>query len=296
MFDDNLKSRSYRQFMERGEQFIRLTLDCDDPIELRDFVCSFTALGAEYDRFMKEKHPEISGDSSLYVKQVRAGSVIADLIPWMLDPSHMLIASVGAVVAVGGIVSAINSMDEFLERLNNRISPYLKKRGRAPDATKSELTHYEHLLAIPANNSGASVKVASMERITDSETIRVSIEYDTTQAREIQQRLVEHKAELAHLSRADHERVLMQFTETNTTQVKTGKPTGHKVRIGKISQDPRKVFYATDLVKAKIEHEIKEAEDNIYKKVFDVDVNVENLNGRPYAYRITAIHGVENED
>lgn len=278
--------------MEQGGPFIRLTLDCKEPIELGDFVSAFTSLGAEYERFVKFKNPD-SGGATLYIKQVREGSIIADLWPWVAGVGTLALAGGGTVLAALG---GFNVVDEFVERLGNRISQYKSKGGRVEDATKTEIDHYGAFLAAVSHNRDSSMTTAAMERIQGNETTRVVVQFNTVEAQEIQQRLGEHKAELEHLSRVSHERVLMQFTETNTNKAKTGKPTGHKVRIGKISQDARKVFYATDLVKAQMEHEIQEADDNIYKKVFDVDVNVENLNGKPYAYRITAIHGVENED
>jgi predicted nucleic acid-binding Zn ribbon protein len=42
----------------------------------------------------------------------------------------------------------------------------------------------------------------------------------------------------------------------------------------------------------RIRHEIADADENVYKKGFDVDVNVEVRGGRPIAYRVVAVHSV----
>ncbi len=41
-----------------------------------------------------------------------------------------------------------------------------------------------------------------------------------------------------------------------------------------------------------MKHEITEADENIFKKGFMVDVNVETKGGRPVAYRVTNLHQV----
>jgi hypothetical protein len=51
-------------------------------------------------------------------------------------------------------------------------------------------------------------------------------------------------------------------------------------------------LYASDLVEQRIKHEIREADDNVYKKGFIVDVNFQLKGGRPVAYRVTNLHQV----
>ena len=52
------------------------------------------------------------------------------------------------------------------------------------------------------------------------------------------------------------------------------------------------LVYSSDLAEQRIKDEIRTAQDNIYMKGFEVDVNVEVRNGRPIAYRITNLHDV----
>jgi hypothetical protein len=268
--------------MEQGGQFIRLTLDVKEPVELGDFVSSFTALAAEYEAYMKEKHPDQARDATMYVKDVRHGSIIADLVTWAWHTG----GNVGVVMA--GVVL----LDDFVERLEKRIGAYLKKGGRAEGATKQELQHFSQQVAAIANNPDSKIKCAAIEVTNGNETVRAFFEFDTSQAIEIQQRLAEHKAELDHTDRVDHARVLLRFTRTDTTSVRPAEPTGERVIIESLSPKSRKVVYASDLVERRVKHEIRDEEDNIYKKVFVVDVNVEMQNGKPYAYSIKHVHDV----
>ena len=51
-------------------------------------------------------------------------------------------------------------------------------------------------------------------------------------------------------------------------------------------------MYSSDLAEQRIKHEIREAEDNVYKKGFVVDVNVRYVGGKPSVYAIMSVHDV----
>jgi hypothetical protein len=52
------------------------------------------------------------------------------------------------------------------------------------------------------------------------------------------------------------------------------------------------LIYASELVEERIKHEIREADENVFKKGFVVDVNVRSIGGRPVAYAMTHVHQV----
>jgi len=272
--------------MEQGGQLIRLTLDVKHPVELDDFVASFTSLAAEYDAYMKVKHPSLARDATMYVKDVRHGSIVADLITWTWDHKDAALA----------LMSDYVTLEDFVEKLGDRIRAYTKPGGRADGATKTELKHFTEQVAAIANNPGSKMRVAALEVKRGEEEVRVYFEFDTAEAQNIQHRIAEHKAELDHTDRVDHERVLLRFTRTDTATVKPGDPTGERVIIEKLNPKPRRVVYASDIVEARFKHEIREEEDNIYKKAFLVDVNVEMLRGKAFAYNVTAVHEVFDLD
>ena len=100
-----------------------MKLDIDQPIELGEFVGAFTALASEYDRFIRVERPAEAADATLYVKEVRAGCIEADLIAWGLKT---LMLGGGAVLAGA---AAFNTLDEFVERLGKRILEALYDEG-----------------------------------------------------------------------------------------------------------------------------------------------------------------------
>lgn len=78
---DNPELTPYGQAMERGHPYIRLKLEVPDAIELGAFVGAFTAIASEYDRFVRAENNNRPSDATLYVSEVRKGSIIADLLP-----------------------------------------------------------------------------------------------------------------------------------------------------------------------------------------------------------------------
>lgn len=84
----------------------------------------------------------------------------------------------------------------------------------------------------------------------------------------------------------------MVFSQSNVKNMMIGKRTGEKVVIESISDRDLPLVYASDLAEQQIKHEIREADDNVYKKGFVVDVNTEMRGDRPAAYFVTNLHQV----
>jgi hypothetical protein len=64
------------------------------------------------------------------------------------------------------------------------------------------------------------------------------------------------------------------------------------VKIEEISDRSLALVYGSELAEQRIKHEIREADENVYKKGFVVDVNVRSTGGRPVAYAATHVHQV----
>lgn len=283
MVSDKLLSRTYAVAMEQGQPFIRLKLDTEQPIELGEFVGAFTAIAAEYDRYIKKEKPDADPSATLFIHEVRAGCIEADLIPWIA----------GAAAAGIGFLAAANTIHEFVERYGSSLGFYRKKGARSPDATVAQLRDFHDQVAAIAGAPNSALRVAAMEVVNGKEKTRIAFQFDTAEARAIRDHVDEHRSDLEKRSNADHPRVLMRFTRCDISKAKIGKPSGERVRIeavGGVKSLP--LIYASSLAEDRIKHEISEAEENVFKKGFVVDVNVEMSGDRPVAYRVTEVHQV----
>ncbi|MFC7334179.1 hypothetical protein [Rhodocista pekingensis] len=289
-YGDNATASDYRRFMESGTPYLVLKLDTTDPIEIGDFVASFTALASQYEKFIRAHHPDLAPDVSIYVKEVRAGCIEAEFIPW----------AIMGVATLIGVMDKILILEDFIKRWGKRLSPYWSGEGRDEEATKSDISDWMGQVASIAKDPDASARLSCVTYEKDERKERLALEFDTTQARNALDGLRRHKKALEHVGGADYEKVLMVFQQSNTKDAAPGKRTSERVVINKITSKDLPLIYVSDVAAERIKFEIREASDNIYRKGFWVDVNVETRpNGTPIAFRITGYHGMaslDNED
>lgn len=262
-----------------------LRIETAFPIELNEFVSTFVGLGSQYEHFHDNAHPEDRGGARFYVREVRAGSIIAELVPWVVG-----IPSLGAAMAA---VKHANDLVKFVENFQAKLAPYFKRGGRTPDATKGDVADFLKTVQAVAHDESGSLTLAVYE---DGQK-RVSFDFTTAEARAAEGNLLEHRSDMEATTAADHQRVVLRFVRPSAEAGKPGRKGGERAIIDKISPYARPVMYASDLAERRMKHELLEAQGNVFKLLFDVDVNVEvSATGKPLAYRITAVHTVVDGD
>lgn len=273
--------------MESGAPYIRLKLDTDDPIEMGEFVGAFTSIAAQYDRFIRSERPDADPDATLFIKEIRQGCIEAELVPWFL----------GAAGAVGGAITYAanaNTLAEFVERYGKFLGFYKTIGARAAKATMADLNEAIDQVAPIASAPGAALEIAAIEIKNGKHEAKAVFKFDTSEARQIKKNASDHLKVMQSTANATHTRVTMIFVQSNSKTSKAPtKRTGDRVIIDRIAPGRDVALsYASDLSEQAIKHHIREAEDNIYHKGFDVDVIAELRNGKPITYRVTHLHGV----
>ena len=283
---DNPELSPYVRAMEGGLPYIRLRLDVPSVIELSAFVGAFTSLASEYERFMRSDQGK-AADASLYVGEVRQGSIVAVLIPAVASAFPVLATTAGQIL----------DLEEFVRRYSQRLGLFLKPRSpQLGEISKTELRDFSEQVAAIANAPNASIEVAAIEIEDGQHKVKAAFKFDTKQAREIQDKVELARQQIDHASGAEHARVLMTFTRSDIRGAALGKRSGELVQIEIVSDRSLPLIYASELAEQQIKHEIADAEDNVYKKGFIVDVNVETQRGKPVAYRVTHLHQVIDID
>lgn len=266
---------------ERSPHIV-LRLSTKQPIELTDFVRAFTSLASEYERFLRLEHPDIADQSTIYVKHVREGSIEAEL--W------------NAAVVAGGL--AVATMDqslvveEFVKVYGSRLTSFFSPGGRLKGASKGELSDFMGQVAAIANDPNGSASIQAAVYEDKIRKVRAAIQFDTRQAKTATHEIEAQRREIENKEQADHERVLMRFVRPSIERVASHRRTGERALIESVHAKPLAVVYASDLARERIQHEMKENASNIFRLLFDVDVNVELSQGKPVAYRIAAVHDV----
>jgi hypothetical protein len=139
-------------------------------------------------------------------------------------------------------------------------------------------------------NASSTLEVATFE--DDERKVRASLRFDTSDAKKIEKTIYGELELRAEKDNLDRERVLMIFTRSDVGDAAVGQRSGERVVIDEISQKPLAITYGSSLTEERIKHEIRESDENIYKKGFSVDVRVQSRGGTPVAYSIMHVHDV----
>lgn len=231
---------------------------------------------------MRSEHPNLNSEAEIYVKQIRQGSIVADLIP-------VIVPGLGAALAA--MDSAI-IVEDFIKRYGTRLSAYFEKGGRDDTANNSDLKDLLGSVATIANDPNGSAELSCVEWEDDHRGVRATITFNTREAKRATEEIDSHKKEREIRGDADYHRVLMTFHQSNIKEQTMGRRTGEWVKIENIQEKPLPLIYASSLAEQKIKYEIREGIENIYKRGFIVDVNVEIKGGKHVGYRVTHLHQI----
>lgn len=263
----------YRVFMDATPAYLEFEIQVQEPIELSDFVRTFSSLAAQYQRFLHQTGNADEPTAKIYVRRIREGSIIAELIP--------------VITPIIGTMESILIVGHFGRMVRDKLVPYMTKGGRAPVESKTEIT--EMLGGVRAIARDTKGKAILRKAIMSDDGVRKEtiLEFDTSQARVAEIELVKHYDELNKPTIETYANVLMVFFQSNTKIPDFAVKSGEHVIIDEISKLPRPVVYISELARQKIKDVILHSDENIFKKGFYVDVIVDRYNGKVAAYKVT---------
>ena len=264
-----------------SQAILTLRIDTENPIELDSFVGAFTSLAEEYRREMRSQFPDIVSDARILVKEIRKGSYVADLIPY--------------VIAVAPLISGMDhvlTVEKFVKVWGGRIAALSTGALGAWRPTKSELGTFTNAVKAVANDPSGKSTLEAATYEDERLKVRSTFTFSTNEARACQKTIDSLYREEDTSDETDHERVLMVFTRTDVGDVAVGKRSVERVVISQISKKPQAIMYSSKLAEDRIKYEIREADENVYKKGFVVDVKTLLVGERPSVYAITALHSV----
>jgi len=281
---DSSEWRTYAQAMERGQPFIRLKLDIEEPVEIGDFIAAFLAVSTQYERFVSKNQPQTPSGAKLFVREVRVGCIEADLVP----------LAVGGGLFAGTIaaMTAANTVHDFVEKWGGTLKRLGKRRGERLDgASKAELQTIMQQLVAVATIPGSSLQLSAIHTKDGTQETTAFQAVTSVEARIAVDNAEHQRTEMERTTDADHKRVLLRFTRADTKPSRVGRKAIEQAVIEAISPKGLAVIYASDLAEQRIRHEIVERE-SVFWKGFVVDVNVEYSQGKPVAYRVMHVHDV----
>ena len=272
----------YAQLMIEQPAHLILKLDTEQPIELGAFVGVFTAIGNEFERMIAQEHPSARGSVEFYVREVRTGCVEADIFPVLVGGAALLLPGIGNLMLV----------EDFVRRWGKRITALVRGDKAEQPQTKPELKDFLNAVSAIATDPQSTTTLQAAVFEDGERKITAKFSFTAQEAREARKEIDARKLELDKKEGADRERVLMVFTRPDSGTASVGKPSGERVLIDEISEKPMALTYGSNLAQERIKHELREANENIFRLGFLVDVNVQSAGGKPRAYSVTHVHQV----
>lgn len=241
------------------------------PIELGDFASSLHALGNEFSSFATNQSGA-DGDAKLYIKEIRPGSTIVELVRW------------AAQSAIEGIKLDENVIGPFMANWQETLKAILNLSDDAKKLPKSSVKNARAFVEPIAKDNGSQVNIiandgANVTVFNVSSGSAAQIAYNANHL------LAEQMPEETRFQ--DEPMVLWQ--------VRDGPPakTGDMGRIDRFSEKARKITFGSDSVKGSI----MERDENPFGYIFFVSGVVKTAGGRIVAYHILALESsIPKED
>ena len=263
--------------MDEGKSFVELRLDLQEPADLFDLVGALSAVANQFEQFIRREHQNLKGDARLFVKEIRKGSIIVELIPVILP----LIENMDRVLVVDG----------FVRRFGGLLTSY-SEGDKKDDLSRSDIKDLMGAVSIIANDPNGTSSISSVEYHKTKNTTRMKMEFDTSGAKRARETLQIQKAALELPSHELFENRMMIFVRTTVKSSETGRKTELQGLVESVHSKPLAITFETDMARERIEGEIRDDEKNVYKKGFFVDLYMEKLQGRPVAYRVVSVRDI----
>ncbi|MBY3233174.1 hypothetical protein [Rhizobium laguerreae] len=251
--------------MDRDDSVLRIEFNNTKPIELFDLTLSFTALAESFKDFANRAGDPRPDNLRLYVKEIRSGSVIADLIAiaeqsqWLLEHAEVF----------GGFVANTNDLVNYF--LGNNSKP-------KEEPSQRQAKQIAQIVEPVAKDFGSQMNMNVMEGGIVHIHHHQHFTINSMEANAIQNGVTRFLGPQLPASKMMPDQLLVLEQVKNDATSKTG----DRGIIEAISSKPVKLQFSSEQAK----RAILGVHHNPFECVFQVNVEVRSTGGRPAIYRI----------
>lgn len=253
--------------MAQDESKLRVQICNKRPIELIDFTEGLLSLGNQYKKFIV-RNPDLSfaDDVSLFIKEVKTGSIIADLVP-------MAAATLPFIVD-------FNNIATFLTNLKLAYSFFVGKTNKKPEIDKQDLNQLSKIINPVARDNGSNINIYTIL----NGDIRDSFNMTSVEANAAQNGIDRELKLLKEPTSKLKEKVILYWYQSrNDPDCKTG----DLGIIESVKPTPVKTIFDSEGIKASM---VLNADENPFHYAYIVDVVVDTINDNAALYKIVKFH------
>lgn len=250
------------------DPFLRVEINNERSVELLDLTMSLMALGQLYEQFAAEHGADpIPGNVKLYIRELRSGSVIADLQPMLEQTSF--------------VIEHREILAGFLGSFNDLVNGFILDRwlrdGDAPSRRDAERLNQ---VFEPVAKDGGSQLILQVQGDVHMHEHRY--EYDSPQANVLQNKVRKFLGPSLPREVRFHQEPLYLVQVRDDPKGKAG----DRGAIEKFSERPVPLKFMNEIAK----RAVLELEEHPFKMVFLVDGEVGYVKDKPAVYKITHVH------
>lgn len=246
---------------------LEVTINNQKPVVLVDLTMALLAVGQQFERFMENETTEPNRvGSELFIKEVRSGSIVVELVAQALPVVPLLWQG-------GSLTEWIGQAKSVMEWLNGKLSKPPK------DLTKQDLRQWNNILEPVAKDSGSQMNFS----VSNGGQV-VNQFFITSQEANAAQNAI--RREIGRLEEPDdhiqRKRVMVWYQ----TKFDDDSPTGDRAVIETICKPPVKVIFENSAVKKAMLAGDARFPRPWHELAYIVDVRVQTVNGVPKVYTI----------
>ena len=278
---------------------IRLHLNVHEPVELVELTLAFQGLGYEYKSFVKSQslpsgEKNKNSDVRLYITKLETNCILAEMAP--------ALPLFGALAPVFNDVNTVSAFIDNIGKLIDWLRSIEQKDGLSADDvpySKRKLSNVRDIVRLVGRNKDSNLGLQALryEEETGQDRSVLELTFSDAACQQAERGAVRALEALDGREKADLEKVLMYFYQTNVEDPKSTGRTGDKAVINSVSSEPLSVYVIPETDQQKIRYVLDDKSHNPLHTGFVVDVNIENdRKGRPRIYRVLRVHDVIYDD
>lgn len=237
------------------------------PIELLDLTEALVSFAKEFQGYADaELQGPYRTSTRLYVKEIRSGSIITELVPF--------------AAGLLPLISDVNTVVGFAKHLKASVEWLLAPKDK--EASSISTTTLQNLNSIvePVAKDSASQLIIKAETINYAP---VYLSLSSNDAKVLQNNIGRELALRSTPLVGLHKQVVMHWYQARNDP---SSKAGDKAIIESISPRPVKVIFKSDRIK----YQMLKIEENLFDRAFLVDVYVETVDNKPMLYKIAEVH------
>ena len=260
-----------KQEEHQTTQDIRLVIKIENknPIELIDLTKSLVSLATQFDSYVvKNADCKQNREAKLYIKEIKSGSVILELIE---------LATIGIIP----FIENTNTIIGFAEFCKKTLNYFLKKEGEKPELSPSDYKEFSSILTPVAKDNGSQFNLST----TVNGNVELHLHLNSTETNAIQNIIKEEIEQLKipeQLNEIQPSVLMTWYQARNDTKSKIG----NKGVIEEISKKPLNITFESDEIKETMLH----SDINPFNTAYVVDVKIQTIQDKPAAYKVVKMH------